>query len=344
MDQGVKMSEALRYVLLGRTILQWVLAAVFIAGGFAAGHICSRIVSAILKRLCAKTESALDDLIIAGIRPPLVVILTLGGIRLGLGCLGMSPVVSLWVDRALQISLILLFALALSKIAGILVIHYVPEKTAHPLLNGEAALQPVLRKFFAALVWIIAGFFVLRVLGYNIGALLAGLGLGGAALALASKDTLSNFFGSITIFVDKPFRINDRIKIGNYDGVITEIGIRTSRLRTLENRIVVIPNSLFTASPIENVSSAPNTRISQTLKIHGDNGSEKIEQALELLRNIQANGLEGQCVAGLASVGGIVCHITHVFFIARGADYWGTINGVNLEILRRFKEAGIRLL
>jgi MscS family membrane protein len=338
------MSGVLRSVLLGRTILQWALAVAFIAGGFIAGHICSRIVSVILKRLCAKTESALDDLIVAGIRPPLVIILTLGGIRLALGRLGMSPMVSLWVDRALQISLILMFALALSKITGVLVAHYVPDKAAHPFLKGEAALQPVLRKFFVTLVWIIAAVLVLRVLGYNISALLAGLGLGGAALALASKDTLSNFFGSITIFVDKPFRLNDRIKIGNYDGVITEIGIRTSRLRTLENRIVVIPNSLFTASPIENVSSAPSTKITQTLKLHGGNGSEKLGQALELLRSIQVSGLEGQCVAGLASIGGIVCQITLVFFIAKGADYWGTINAVNLEILRRFKEADIRLL
>jgi MscS family membrane protein len=146
------------------------------------------------------------------------------------------------------------------------------------------------------------------------------------------------------VFLDKPFRINDRIRIGDYDGVITEIGIRTSRLRTLENRVVVIPNSLFTATPIENVSSAPNTKITQTIKIHGGNGPEKIGQALELLGNIQVSGLDGCCAAGLASIGNIVCQITLVFFIARGADYWKTINGVNLEILKQFKEAGIRLI
>jgi MscS family membrane protein len=333
----------MRYVLLGRSAAQWLLAAVFIAGGFIAGHICHRIVSVILKRLCAKTESAFDDLIVAGIRPPLVIILTLGGIRLGLGRLGMSPALLLWADRILQISLILLFASALNKILGALVFHYAPDKASHPFLQGEAPLQPALRKFLASLVWIIAVVCVLRILGYNISAFLAGLGLGGAALALASKDTLSNFFGSITVFVDKPFRINDRIRIGAYDGVITEIGIRTSRLRTLENRIVVIPNSLFTASPIENISSAPSVRIAQTIKVHGENGIGKMEQALELLQNIQVSGMEGPCSAGLASIGGAVCDIALVFFINGEADYWGTINAVNLEILRRFTEAGIRL-
>jgi MscS family membrane protein len=235
-------------------------------------------------------------------------------------------------------------ALALNRIIGAVIGHHAPGKAAYPLLNGDIPLQPVLRKFFAALVWIVAAVLILQVLGYNISALLAGLGLGGAALALASKDTLSNFFGSLMVFLDKPFRINDRIRIGDYDGVITEIGIRTSRLRTLENRVVVIPNSLFTATPIENVSSAPNTKVAQTLKIHGGDGSEKIGLALELLGNIQVSGLDGRCAAGLASIGDIVCQISLVFFVARDADYWQTVNGVNLEILKQFKEAGIRLI
>jgi MscS family membrane protein len=240
--------------------------------------------------------------------------------------------------------LILVLALGMNRILGAIVDHYIPTAGGGKLLKGEAALQPLLRNFFKTLVWIIAAVLILRTLGYNISALLAGLGLGGAALALASKDTLANFFGSITVFVDRPFHLGDRIKIGDYDGVITEIGIRTAHLRTLENRTVVIPNSLFAATPIENVSSAPNTKIAQTIKVSGEGGDEKMARALALLQGINVSGLEGQPIAGLASVGSIVCQITFVFYIIKGADYWGTINAVNLEVLRRFQEAGIRLI
>jgi MscS family membrane protein len=337
------MGDLLRYVFLGRTAPQWLLAAAYVAGGFVAGQICSGILSALLKRLFAKVEPGFGSILMAGIRLPLVIIFTLGGVRLALNLLGMGEGASLWTGRILHISLVLILALTLNKIAGAVIIRRVPGTATLPLLEEEAALQPVLRKTLGALVWVIAAALVLRILGYNIGALLAGLGLGGAALALASKDTLSNFFGSITVFLDKPFRLNDRIRIGAYEGVITEIGIRTSRLLTSENRVVVIPNSLFTASPIENISSAPNTRITQTIDVPGDNGVEKIGQALDLLRNIRAGGLDGPCAAGLASIGNIVCHITFVFCVAKGADYWETVNRVNLEILRQFKEAGIRL-
>jgi MscS family membrane protein len=210
--------------------------------------------------------------------------------------------------------------------------------------NKETDIRPLLRKGCSILIWIIAFVLILRTLGYDVSALLAGLGLGGAALALASKDTLANCFGSITVFVDRPFRINDRIKIMGYDGFITEMGLRTSRIRTLENRTVIIPNSVFSANPIENVSAEPNT-VNQTLAIKTANGQEKIKSAIVLLVEIghTAEGTTGAPRAALVSINGNVCQITFTFFVAHGADYVATLNRVNMSILSRFEEAGIAL-
>jgi MscS family membrane protein len=186
---------------------------------------------------------------------------------------------------------------------------------------------------------------VLKTLGYNVTALMAGLGLGGAALALASKDTLSNFFGSITVFLDRPFRLNDRIKISGYDGVITQMGIRTSRLRTQENRTVHIPNSLFAAQPIENISAQPNVKVIQAIGFKSDNGSEKIQRGLEIIREIAAAEpeLEGKPFVGIAALGSPNCYANFIYFVSRKADYNETVNRVNMEILRSLEEADIRL-
>jgi MscS family membrane protein len=339
------MRDVLNCALLGRPVERWLMAAAFIAGGFIAGKLCFWIMGGMVRLFHSKTKSKIDDLIISCARPPLVMGITLGGIRLGLNYLEMNPGITLWVGRILSCLLILAFSLSVNRVLGSLVDHYVSAKEG-ALLKGEASLQPLLRKCFNTLIWIITAVLILRVLGYNISALLAGLGLGGAALALASKDTLSNFFGSITVFMDKPFRLNDRIKIGDYDGVITEIGIRTSRLRTLENRTVVIPNSLFAATPIENISTVPNAKITQTIKVRGDNNREQIARGVALLRDIHnaVPGLEGQPIAALTSVGGLMCPITFVYFISKQANYWETVNAVNMEVLRRFEEAGIRLI
>ncbi|MDR3166538.1 MAG: mechanosensitive ion channel family protein, partial [Treponema sp.] len=204
---------------------------------------------------------------------------------------------------------------------------------------------PVLRKLFKGFTAIFAGGLILKTLGYNISALMTGLGLGAAAIALASKDTLSNFFGSITVFADRPFRLNDRIKITGFDGHITDMGIRTSRLRTAENRTVVIPNSVFAANPIENISAEPNTKVTQTIAIKRENGREKIALGLSLLREIGASteGTDASPAAGLVAIGGLTCQLSFIYYIAKDADYLDTVNRVNFEILRRFEEAGISL-
>jgi MscS family membrane protein len=123
------------------------------------------------------------------------------------------------------------------------------------------------------------------------------------------------------------------------------MGIRTSRLRTAENRTVIIPNSLFAANPIENVSAEPNTKVSQIITVKRDKEPEKLTLALSLLREIGAavEGAGASPTAGLTVIGGLTCQISFIYYIAKDADYLDTVNRVNLEILRRFEEAGIFL-
>jgi MscS family membrane protein len=338
------MDEFLARLFLGNTVKQWFVSLAFILGGLAAGKIASLVVTGIARGIHKKAGDPPDTPVLRLLLKPLTLLFVLGGIGLGLGGLNIHEAARLWIDRTLKILCIGLVAWALGRIADALILRCVPR----PGLPGssETDLQPLLRRLLRALAVIVAGALILRVLGYNISALLAGLGIGGAALALASKDTLSNIFGSITVFMDRPFRINDRIKIGNYDGVVIEMGLRTSRLRTLENRIVSIPNGLFVSAPIENISSAPSTKITQTIRLRGDNGSEKIGRAIDILRDIGSTteGLEESPIVGLASPGGLVCQAVFIYYISKKAVYMDTINRVNLEILRRFEEEGIRLV
>jgi MscS family membrane protein len=297
------------------------------------------------KHIAEKTKSALGSIIFSALGRPLGFIIFLAGITIGIQGLRLHETLELWTGRIIHSFFIVVVAWGIGKVLDALVLRYVPQRGIGALSKSEAEIQPVLRKFFNALIWIIAGALILRTLGYNVSGLLAGLGLGGAALALASKDTLSNFFGSITVFVDRPFRINDRIKIGAYDGTITEMGIRTSKLRTLENRTVFIPNSLFANSPIENISVAPNTKVVQTLLVKGDNGPDKIAAGIVILKEICSAlpGLEETPQAVLATIGGGNCQIALTYFVSRRADYAETVSRINLEILRRFAEAGVTL-
>jgi len=194
--------------------------------------------------------------------------------------------------------------------------------------NLDDQLLPILRESISVVVWIIAVLFAIKEAGYDIGALLAGLGIGGVA-----------------IFVDKPFIINDRVKVAGYDGTIVEIGIRTSRLRTLDNRIVTIPNSAFTAGAIENVSSEPNSRVASVVELGMSIGSEGAARAVSVLREVAdaQEGLDAGTVASLTGFGQSSYKFTYVVFIKKDADYFGTLNALNLELLRRLEEARLPL-
>ncbi|MDR0451167.1 MAG: mechanosensitive ion channel family protein [Treponema sp.] len=336
------MDEFLARIFLNNTIGQWLASAAIILGSFAAGKISSLIMHTILKRLCQNTKTDLDDLLVTVLERPLGIMVFVTGTAVGLGKLELPETADRWIGRVLESLIISIVAWSVSRILQSLISRQPPISSPRGI---ETDIRPLLRKLSNAAICIVTGTLILRSMGYNVSALMAGLGLGGAALALASKDTLANFFGSITVFVDRPFRLNDRIKIGAYDGIIIDMGIRTSKLRTLENRIVFIPNSLFAANPIENISAAPSIKVVQTFNLKTENGTDKIEKAPGILKEICSAlpGLDDTPQAGIVSLGGANCQVSLTFFISRQADYNETLSQVNAAILRRFMEAGISL-
>ncbi|MFZ3230634.1 MAG: mechanosensitive ion channel domain-containing protein [Pseudobdellovibrio sp.] len=115
-------------------------------------------------------------------------------------------------------------------------------------------LAPLASKTLKVLVVLIGFLIFLQNFGVNVTALLAGLGIGGVALAFAAQDTVANVFGTITIILDSPFKIGDRIKIGDTDGLVEEVGFRSTRIRTFYNSAITIPNSVVAKEKIDNMS------------------------------------------------------------------------------------------
>ena len=115
-------------------------------------------------------------------------------------------------------------------------------------------LAPLATKTIKVLVVIVGVLIILQNFNVNVTALLAGLGLGGVALAFAAQDTVANVFGTITILLDKPFKMGDRVTLGDTDGVIEEVGFRSTRIRTLYNSTITIPNSIVAKEKIDNLS------------------------------------------------------------------------------------------
>lgn len=149
-----------------------------------------------------------------------------------------------------------------------------------------STLQPLVNKAIKFFIGSIAFVSIIQYLGYSVSSLLAGLGIGGLAVALAAKDTLSNIFGSITIFLDKPFFIDDWIKVSGVEGIVEDIGFRTTKIRTFSKSLVSIPNSIIANSNIENISRRGMQRAVMNIGVTYNSGADKLEKSVEKIREI----------------------------------------------------------
>jgi len=135
------------------------------------------------------------------------------------------------------------------------------------------------------LVVVLGAVYILQALtGKPMNAILAGLGIGGLAFALAAQDTLKNLFGSLMIMLDKPFIVGERIVAEGIDGYVEDVGFRSTRIRTFDGHLVTVPNEKMAAGNIENVGSRPSIRRVMNLTITYDTPPDKVEKALEIVR------------------------------------------------------------
>jgi MscS family membrane protein len=214
------------------------------------------------------------------------------------------------------------------------------EKTENQL---DDQILPIIQKSLKIVIWIIAIVVGLNNAGYNVGTLLAGLGIGGLAFAMAAKDSVSNLFGGITVLMDKPFKVGDRIIVGGFDGNVVEIGMRSTRLKTLAGRIVTIPNKIFTDSNIENVTSEPSRRIVLKLSLVYGTTPEKMEEAVLILENINLKSENTEQVTSISfdSFSSYSLDITFIYFIIKEKDVYKTQTEINTKILKEFEQNGL---
>ncbi|MCA9648889.1 MAG: mechanosensitive ion channel family protein [Myxococcales bacterium] len=150
-------------------------------------------------------------------------------------------------------------------------------------------LVPIVRKTAKVVLVCVGGVMILQNLGYSVGSLLAGLGIGTAAIAFASKDTIANFFGSLVVFVDRPFQVGDWVEIDGVEGTVEEVDLRTTRIRTFANSLITVPNSKMTVTEIQNWSRMKKRRIKLEVGLTYDTKPEQMRAAVAAIREIIAS-------------------------------------------------------
>jgi len=336
--------DFLQNTFLGNSLEHWLMALAWGVGGVIVARILYRIVGSVARKITSKTRSNLDDLIVDKLEEPLILALTIIALRTGYSELTFGDGVDNFVDSAMKVAYALNITWGIARLVDAVILNFFVPFT----LKKESAMMdqfgPILRKGLRSGIWIFGLIMALNNAGYDVGALIAGVGIGGLALAMAAKDFVSNMFGGITVFVDQPFKVGDRIQISGYDGTIEEIGLRSTRLRTLAGRLVIIPNFKFTDTFLENVAVEPARKVALTLGLTYDTTPERVEEAIGILKAIiaeRADTLEADPTIWFDSFGDFSLNVKLVYYIKKSGHWAYSPSEVNLEILKRFNAAGL---
>ena len=156
------------------------------------------------------------------------------------------------------------------------------SETTDTRIDDQAV--PLLRKTFKVFLALLGGIFIIQNLGYSVLSVITGLGIGGLALALAAQDSVANFFGSVVLFTDSPFQVDDYVEVGGVVGTVEEVGFRTTRIRQDDSSLVSVPNQTFTATNIVNYSERQGRVIAFDFAVFPPEDPGQLNSLLNALR------------------------------------------------------------
>jgi len=165
-------------------------------------------------------------------------------------------------------------------------IHFLDDYTEDTEATIDDQLVPVVRRISSILLVIVAGLLIVQQWGYNISTLIAGLGIGGLGFALAARNMLSNWFGALMIFTDRPFEIGEWIETDFGEGTVEEVGLRSTRIRMYGRERLIIPNSEVASTAITNSSAVDRRRVKEEIGLIYETTYEQLTEVLEGTRDL----------------------------------------------------------
>lgn len=229
------------------------------------------------------------------------------------------------------------------------------DRARHTDSTFDDMLIPLIRKTLKLFIVSMGLIYVADSFDIELLPLLGSLGIAGLAISFAAQDMVKNLFGGLSIFMDRPFKIGDRILYKGYDGVIEDIGFRITRLRTLTGHLVTIPNGGITSEPIENIARRPYIRRLINVTITYDTPREKIEQAVQILRDLMEEPGIAEPIHGKVgwdeypprayfndyNADSLNIIVIYWFFPPAYWDYLEHAQKFNLRLFEEFEKAGI---
>ena len=340
---GLDSFEPLRTPLLGNPLWQYLASLIYIVLAFYVAKFLDWLTRVWLRKFTSKTKTALDDQLLELLNGPIKVIVFVVLLHIGLSIFHWPPLAELWLHKAFVVILALSLTYMVLKITDVLVDIW-RERGADVERGTNDQLFIVIRKGIKAFLLVIAALVTMQNLGVNVTAAIASLSIGGLAIGLAAQDTLANLFGAVAIFADKPFRVGDRVQVDKVDGTVEGIGLRSTRVRSLDGHLVTIPNKTMGNATITNITARPNIKMEMNLGITYDTPTEKVLRATAILEEVyRAHPMTSDVWVSFNKFNESALNIfvVHWWNGVEPKMHLAGMQELNLEIKRRFEAEGI---
>ena len=329
-------------IYLNNPLSKWLIAFSIAAGSIILSRVLYWIIQKTIKSYAAKTKNSLDFIFVDMMEEPLSLAISIFGVWIAFEQLVFSEAVDRFIDATFYFVILFNVAWLLTRLFNALIEKYVVPRVLESETDLDDVLLPIVRRIITIVIWSITIIIGVDNAGYNVTTMITGLGIGGLVFALAAKDAVANLFGGFIIFSDKPFNLKDRIILDGYEGHVVEIGLRSTKLQTLDGRIVTIPNSCVTDNPVLNVSREDGRKVKFFLGLTYDTSVENVELSKKILLDIaEENEDVYGPVVGFDSFGDFSLNILFIYWIKKGSPIVPTQDAVNMQILKRFNEAGL---
>lgn len=265
----------------------------FIAAGILAATVLvkllfEKVILRLLLRISALTSMRHDDLVIKALRPPLSAFIISLGCYLALSALHLPDVpvdLPRYLEKIWQVVLAVLAVWALYRLV-IPVSAFLEDGLFSRDETARRQFSPILTGVLRFLVVTMAALFIAHNMGYQVTSLVAGLGIGGLAVALAAQDTLANILGTVVVLSDQPFRVGDWVMVDGQEGIVETIGFRSTRIRTFSRSLIIVPNKMLTERQIENWSAMTRRRVRMSVGLLYSTPADQMERFVEGVRRL----------------------------------------------------------
>ncbi len=332
--------------VLERELWRYLFATITVVIAWALRRVLMNLVLRILRQATTRTKTKIDDKLVEALDPPLAWFILAFGLYLAVLWLELPTGVLVVMQRIYRLAVIVIVGWALLRSTALLA-EVLKTVTARTNSDLDDHLVPLVIRIGRVAVFVLIFVFLAQEFDYPVGGLLAGLGVAGMAFALAAKDTLSNWFGALMIYTDRPFDIGDWVKTSSLEGVVEDIGLRSTRIRTFSKTVVSVPNSSLANDVIENFSRMPIRRIYFKFGVTYSTTPGQMRETLERIKDILRDHPDVDQSFWLVKFTEFTDSALSImlYFFTTTTDwqrYLAIREEVNLKILERIAEIGVQ--